>query len=167
MKGNYLLILLLIIFRNCFGQFPVNEAEYILVDGYVFAENLEHKKTNCKDCDSENKIFKVDKKFIYSYKYLDSQKNAFLFKILANGQWDFVSISSNEPNIVRNIELQILPNGENFSNPKFCQTRIGYRLQKNFSNFTTTGLIENKKNIWLHPPRQYLFHILELNPFHT
>jgi len=28
-----------------------------------------------------------------------------------------------------------------------------------------TGLIENSKNIWLHPPRLKLFSILELNPF--
>jgi len=28
-----------------------------------------------------------------------------------------------------------------------------------------TGLIENSKNIWMHPPRMALFKILELNPF--
>jgi hypothetical protein len=28
-----------------------------------------------------------------------------------------------------------------------------------------TGIYDNKKNIWMHPPRQYTFKILQLNPF--
>lgn len=28
-----------------------------------------------------------------------------------------------------------------------------------------TGIYDNKKNVWMHPPRQYTFKILQLNPF--
>ena len=29
----------------------------------------------------------------------------------------------------------------------------------------TSGVIDNRKNLWMHPPREYSFKILELNPF--
>jgi hypothetical protein len=32
-------------------------------------------------------------------------------------------------------------------------------------NSVATGVYDNKKNIWLHPPRQYTFKILQFNPF--
>ncbi len=147
MKVYYLVILFSIISRNCFGQLLDNPIEYRLIDGYLYGENLENKKNDCKDCDNENKIFRVNKKFIYSYKYFDTNRNAFLFKVLDSGQWEFVKISSEEPKIIRSIELLILPNGEFFSDPFYCQTRIGYRLHDKLPNYETTGLIENKNNI--------------------
>ena len=165
MKVYYSLILLFIFSRNCFGQLLENRIEYKIIDSYIFTESYEQKKNDCKDCDNENMIFKINKKFIYSYQYLDSNRKAFLLNVLDNGKWNFVSLSSTEPKVVRIVELQILPNGLWFENPFYCQTRIGYKFHEKLANISMTGLIENPKNIWFHPPREYLFQILELNPF--
>jgi len=53
----------------------------------------------------------------------------------------------------------------NFKDPKYYQIGISYIIEKNDVSPFITGLIENEKNIWLHPPREFLFRILELNPF--
>ena len=53
----------------------------------------------------------------------------------------------------------------NFSDPIYYQTGISYIIDKNNLNHPKTGLIENERNIWFHPPREYLFQILELNPY--
>ncbi len=138
--------------------------DYKIIGGYIYAENTEQKRI-CKDCDSENKIFTLNKKFVYSYKYLDIHRKAFHFKISDNGNWNFIDLSSNDPAAIRNIELKIFPGGEHLKNTFYCQTNIGYKLHEKLLDYSFSGLIENKMNVWMHPPRDYLFHILELNPF--
>jgi hypothetical protein len=53
----------------------------------------------------------------------------------------------------------------NFKDPIFYQAGISYVYLDNNGHTFITGLIENKKNIWFHPPREYLFKILQLNPY--
>jgi hypothetical protein len=54
-------------------------------------------------------------------------------------------------------------NNDFFSN---FQKETGVKESDFFSCFfEKTGLVENEKNIWLHPPRSFLFEILQLNPF--
>jgi hypothetical protein len=53
----------------------------------------------------------------------------------------------------------------NFTDPIYYQTCISYIFDKNNPYNPKTGLIENERNIWFHPPREYLFQILELNPY--
>jgi hypothetical protein len=50
-------------------------------------------------------------------------------------------------------------------------TLCNYFKSKNSSNVycqyspVATGIYDNKKNIWMHPPRQYTFKMLQLSPF--
>ena len=53
------------------------------------------------------------------------------------------------------------------NNPDYNQTVISYEYvqvngKRNFSSLT--GVIDNEKNVWIHPPRSKLFRILEINP---
>ncbi len=52
--------------------------------------------------------------------------------------------------------------------PDYNQTAISYEyFINNGISYTkeVTGAIENKMNVWIHPPRSNFFKILELNPF--
>ena len=48
--------------------------------------------------------------------------------------------------------------------PNYYQTAISYQFEEN-TPFSMSGVIENEANIWMHPPRDQYFRILELNPF--
>ena len=55
-----------------------------------------------------------------------------------------------------------------FSNPDYDQTVIKYQYElkdRNAPFSSSSGVIENEDNIWMHPPRDQYFSILELNPF--
>lgn len=48
--------------------------------------------------------------------------------------------------------------------PDYNQTLLSYKLEPQM-NMSISGAIENEGNVWIHPPRDALFSILELNPF--
>jgi hypothetical protein len=37
--------------------------------------------------------------------------------------------------------------------------------RENTANGVSTGVIDNVKNVWMHPPRQFSFKILQMSPF--
>lgn len=47
--------------------------------------------------------------------------------------------------------------------PEYTQTTIQYRYPDGYS--TMTGVIENSKNLWMHPPRSGVLSLLELSSF--
>jgi hypothetical protein len=48
--------------------------------------------------------------------------------------------------------------------PDYNQTAVVYKCG-NDKGFSMSGAIENEANVWIHPPRDKYFKILELNPF--
>jgi hypothetical protein len=83
--------------------------------------------------------------------------------------WEFINLEKIDNETVNQIIL--MPNfGNSFQNeiPNYNQTVISYdyiMLSGESFVMEKTGVIENEKNIWMHPPRSYFFEILELNPF--
>ncbi len=68
------------------------------------------------------------------------------------------------------IKLFVEPDFGSFSYipPNYRQSVIRYEYISNSGKVTgreSTGLVENQNNIWMHPPREKLFRILELSPF--
>ncbi|MGB1219017.1 MAG: hypothetical protein ACPG4W_04495 [Flavobacteriales bacterium] len=47
--------------------------------------------------------------------------------------------------------------------PEYTQTTIQYRYPDGYS--TMTGVVENSKNLWMHPPRAGILSLLELSSF--
>lgn len=77
----------------------------------------------------------------------------------------FVNSSETTPDKIESFSLEVISGKTNER-----QSEIRYQYQFTvepaivpFSS--TTGVVENEKNIWLHPPRDKYFMILELNPF--
>lgn len=73
--------------------------------------------------------------------------------------WEFQSEDEVDESTIRQVQIEVFEGSTGFN-----QTPLKYKLG-NRKNYSTSGVIENEANIWIHPPRDGLFKILELNPF--
>lgn len=119
----------------------------------------------------DNIIFKKGVNYYYSYKHLTVSGEAFRFLYTdSTALWNFTSADSISPDAIVEIKIT-LKDGQfpfNKIHPDYSQSVISYSYQKKDGPAKfgeSTGVIENKRNIWLHPPRAQYFKILEINPF--
>ena len=157
MKKLLILCLSIIIEIHVYGQVISSKVDYVLFDGYLYANKIDESNKSVS-----NSIYKSGRVFTFYYKYIDSKGKEMFFIVEKNEEWDFVETKRSEENVVKEFNLEVLKNNRLYRDLSCYQTNISYKISK---NETTTGLIENEFNIWLHPPRGYLFRILELNPF--
>mgnify|MGYP001814139014 CR=1 FL=1 len=105
---------------------------------------------------------------IFTYKFRHEDKNGevrYFEKYKENDKsvWRFVE--PDHPNAVKSLSISVLQgNPMKQFNPDYNQTCLGYQLQHDES-FNMSGAVENEANMWIHPPRDSYFSILELNPF--
>jgi len=129
--------------------------------------------TNSKRYTEDNEIYKANYIFHYSIEYFDFNGIQKYYKYLnyspiLSERWDFVSKSDS---VVIEYRMKVLPDLDIFDrrNKDYDQSVIQYTFWqadgKEQPVSEKTGLVENKKNIWLHPPRTDLTTILQLNPF--
>ncbi len=116
---------------------------------------------------SDNKTYKAGYEFIYNFKFINKDGDEKYLQI-ENGEWCFQNEIN--PKVIKFIKMIVLPNFGPFKKYQswYDQTVIRYELfsyKNSIPSTSTTGLVENEKNIWMHPPRIHLFKILELNPF--
>ena len=138
--------------------------------------------TNLNRYTEDNEIYKMDNIYTFNYQYVTNDGKELYYQHLykpsitttdgkeieghfISSEWEFVSKENLSDETVIAFQMKVLPgtcNGD-------MQSCIEYRYITNDEKFVprweTTGLIENEKNIWLHPPRQAFFEILEINPF--
>ena len=172
------LIIFTIIFHSCKNEtkktdtnlenknvdFPtyklIGEGENIIVESFDSAV-IDLNKYN-----HNNIIFKVGTEFIYTYEHIrKDNKVQFFKKTEDNSGWEFVDSDSIKVLPKNTLSISVL-DGNPLSNsiPEYNQTNLKYILFDELS-FSISGVIENEANLWMHPPRDYYFKILELNPF--
>lgn len=149
--------------------------KFTLDDMAITVEKFDSLNKDDNRYNQDNKIYKVGRKFTFTYDYQD--KAGIKMRMAKpdttspnGGGWKLVRAESNSANSVSQIILSansgLMPFIQVF--PDYNQTVILYdfKLVSGASwNNEMTGVIENSKNLWLHPPRTGLFGILELNPF--
>ena len=123
----------------------------------------------------DNKIYKVGRKFVFKYHYIDKKGDTLLYtrgKLNSENYygWQFEREDKVDSNSCVSISMTINSGLKPFINqsPDYCQTvfineyilRNGESLGNEMSR-----IIENPKNVWMHPPRNDFFKILEINPF--
>jgi len=159
MKKNFVLIISLISYITTQGQ-SYNEDNGLLIE--IPKDTLRMERYT-----SDNQVYVANNEYIFSYEYLDKGGDKKKFKVV-NGQWSFQNEVN--PKVIENISMIVLPDFGPFKKHQswYDQTVVQYKLNtfdKSVPSEEATGLVENKKNIWMHPPRMQLFRILELNPF--
>ncbi len=160
----------------CYGQ--VSAQQYDTDDDGISYEVADREKSYDQNYNSNNVIYKVGKKFTYSYYYQNTKGEKFLIKkgkdiLQPKGytisDFEFINIEKVDSETLLQI-TQTIDSGNIFKDfdLNYNQTGIGYNYPlingKSLSG-EGTGVIENEINVWMHPPRNGFFKILELNPF--
>jgi hypothetical protein len=160
----------------CYAQ--NNFEKYIIDDDGITVEKIDSTKQYDEVYNANNVIYNVGKKFTYSYFYQNTKGEKFLIKRCnevkqpegySTYDWDFINIEKQDKETIKHLVLKPNP-GNPFEKqtPDYNQTAISYEyFINNGISYTkeVTGAIENKMNVWIHPPRSNFFEILELNPF--
>lgn len=84
--------------------------------------------------------------------------------------WQFLDINSTDERKIDSLKISVKYGLQPFIEqiPDYDQSIIlfEYFIGSETASFNSmSGVIENEKNIWIHPPRDKYFRILELNPF--
>lgn len=114
--------------------------------------------------DKDNRIYKRERIFHYDYQYV-KQDTSYRVATTNGNDFHLVHEATIEPSsyIIKQISFKVIK-------PKLF-TRTSKYQSETVLNYDPVplrswqGLVENKHNVWLHPPRRFLFKILELNPF--
>jgi hypothetical protein len=130
--------------------------------------------TNLSRYTEDNEIYKAENKYYFSFIHIDKDSNEYYYNCDNNSinQCEYVSKNNVSDTTITGVVMKIKPDISDFVrfHPDYDQTVIEYRFITHQGNVISkcsesTGLVENKKNIWIHPPRTGLFRILELCPF--
>ena len=180
---NFLLLQMLLL-----GSFNAQEFDF---DDGIYYEKPLYRDTSKHKYSKDNISYKVNAVFIYDYYYLD--KDGSKKKFLHTKDFSYTENPLNLVNydykigdvidkikIVVDDDLKLFAGNDSdytqtvFSlfyllrNGNSADTIFGEVKSKNpnmlFSD-EQTGVIDNKKNLWMHPPRTFSFRILQLNPF--
>lgn len=154
--------MLIFLLVSSYGYCQLNTCDenLVLLDGCLYAN-----ATKQSNNPIANVVYKPESIYVFSYKYIDQSGKEMLFYVNRDGSWDFADKNSPNENVVRDFKLEVLKKQMHFKSPDHFQSQICYSIDKDNLHSTETGLVENSKNIWMHPPRAKLFAILELNPF--
>lgn len=162
------------------GEVDTEKDYTIVLEDGLYIEQFDSTNTADNRYTANNQTYRAGNKLTYDYYYED--RNGARFKFEENEgaseldfrerakAWSFVPIDSPTERTIDQVILTVKKGLEpmNRSNPDYNQTVISYNYpqvngEQKFSS--STGVIENEKNIWAHPPRDRFFQILELNPF--
>jgi len=167
MKLSFIIIISLII-QHAKSQ---NEnLRFKLDNDGIIVEDFDSININENRYNLDNTIYTVKKKFFFDYYYLDTNNIKYLMTSDTIHDWTLDMLELKNPNSVNQIIMTVSYGLSPFfpEIKDYNQTIIKYDFSMFSGEFWSnemTGLIENNKNIWMHPPRTDLFKILEINPF--
>ncbi len=176
MKSRLIAVILTIAMISCKSNFKKSHKEYTLIkeDG-IFVEVFDSTNVKPTRFTDNNTVYKKELEFIYSYEHITKNNNKYFFKEDPSiegwkNSWKFVATDSIDENTVLAVKIKIREGLEPIIQyePDYNQTVAQYEyLNKHKTSLfnSASGIIENEKNVWMHPPRDKYFRILELNPF--
>lgn len=164
----FLVIAFATIMMSCSSSEKKSEAKYELVTSAsgISIEKFDPVNKDENKFNYNNEIFKIGSKFTYDFQHVTPENELHYFKVSKDKKsWEFVDENNEDPSVVKNVIIGTI-NGNPMAqfDPNYYQTAISYQYQEK-APYSMSGVIENKANIWMHPPRDDYFKILELNPF--
>lgn len=146
--------------------------KYIFDDFKIYIEKPLTADNNPDRYSLDNKVYRISKKFIFDYFII---KDTDTLKIVASKitapdsdfqrEWNFISKNIKHEDKIETISITVQPGISN-NNQTMLKYEYQYIPDLGYSTFSSTsGVIENEMNTWMHPHRDKYFMILELNPF--
>lgn len=176
MKKWILIVLLTITMLSCGRPQNINidelKKEYIYDESGIYVENLLATDNSPDRYTIDNNVYTISRKFVFNYFII---RGGDTLKISAprmskpdsdfQREWEFVSHKSQNENKIETISLVVQPGISN-QNQTMLKYEYQFLVDLGYSTFSSTsGVIENEMNTWMHPHRDKYFMILELNPF--
>jgi hypothetical protein len=119
----------------------------------------------------DNEVYLAGNMYVFQYQYItkDGEQSYYVYHN-HNSSWEFCDTNLQLDSTIIFVKMEMKPDLGYFAKYLwYNQSVIEYEYlnsgKKPLPMLESTGLVENKKNIWMHPPRTDLFRILELNPF--
>ncbi len=182
MKKTILLFSIITIIVSCNSpkEQAIPKGYKIIYDEGIYVEEFDSTHTSSNRYTADNRTYLKGNKLTYDYYYQDLSGNKHKFQEVEGASeldsrerakaWFLVNIDSLKDKTIHQVVLTVIGTNSWWeeNNPDYNQTVISYKYpqlngHQNFSS--STGVIENEKNVWIHPPRDKLFRILEINPF--
>lgn len=143
--------------------------------GGIFAEVFDSTNVDENRYTANNTIYKTNTSFTYSFEHITKDGEKLYFKEdktveEREKQWKFIKSNSKDESIIKKVKVSVKYGLEPMIKyvPDYNQTLLqyDYPTYNNELPFNSiSGAIENQNNVWIHPPRDRYFRILELNPF--
>tara|TARA_R110002072_G_scaffold302305_1_gene484663 strand:+ start:1603 stop:2421 length:819 start_codon:yes stop_codon:yes gene_type:complete len=119
-----------------------------------------------EDIDSNNKTYKIGNVYIFDYEIIQSGEKYKLIQskgMFKNRVFELAPFSADTIGLLQ-IHLIVKP-VEDIERTNSNQTQISYLESPYFESSSSTGVVDNDKNVWIHPIRNGFFNSLETCPF--
>ncbi|UZO82070.1 hypothetical protein NBT05_06255 [Aquimarina sp. ERC-38] len=128
---------------------------------WVYTQQYDNVYIEKDSININNKIFRPGTVFIYDFEIKKGDKSFSLIQLPKKNSFKLTEVE--EDSVVNNeIHLAV-----NYELPDYNkdQTKISYYERPVLQPFSSTGAVENDKNVWIHPIRTGFFKSLETCPF--
>ena len=175
MRKTIKVILLTITMFSCARTQNIDELKrnYIFDDLGLYIEKTLPTDNNSDRYTIDNKIYAINRIFVFDY-YIVRKGDTLKIKTTQvtsaspedfQRSWEFVAKNKIHENRIETISFTVL-NGISNDNQTMLKYEYQCPLDPGYKTFySTSGVIENEMNTWMHPHRDKYFMILELNPF--
>lgn len=127
----------------------------------LFVEKFDSLNTDQNRYNADNKIYKPNTVLKYTYTIEKDGKELFVNSF----RKDWALVNKEDTSALESyFEVEVLSGNpmEKYM-PDYNQTSIRYNYPDGYN--TMTGVVENTKNLWIHPPRAGIFSLMQLSGF--
>jgi len=133
----------------------------LLISNLSFGQQYDGLHIEKRKIDKNNSIYTLGKEFVFKIKITDNNSALFLTE---NNPNSFELTEHVDSLKISEIHLMVVK-PKMFQRTNKKQTEVFYSYEPNPTSVSSTGIVENGKNLWIHPPRDGFFKSLETCPF--
>lgn len=133
----------------------------LLVSNLVLGQQYDGLYIEKSKIDKNNSIYTLGKEVVFNIKITENDS---IFFLKENNSDNFKLSNEIDSLKISEIHLTVIK-PKMFQRTNKNQTEVYYSYEPNPTTTSSTGIVENDENIWVHPPRNGFFKSLETCPF--